>query len=78
MLSIKCAWYACFVLQNYISLKRNDDKMIVFDRNDKLVFIFNFHPSKSYADYKIGVPTMGTYPWQLFVVGVFRMRLYFM
>ncbi|KAK7098391.1 hypothetical protein V1264_002701 [Littorina saxatilis] len=49
------------VFQSYISLKHNADKVVVFDRSDNLVFIFNFHPNSSYTDYKIGVKTPGTY-----------------
>jgi 1,4-alpha-glucan branching enzyme len=33
-----------------------DDKVIVA-RRGPLVFAFNFHPTKSYSDYRIGVPT---------------------
>lgn len=47
--------------QNYISRKHEGDKLIVFDRADKLVFVFNWHPSKSYTDYKIGVNVPGKY-----------------
>lgn len=43
-----------------MSWKHQDDKVIVFDRAD-LVFVFNFHPSKSFADYPIGVKNPGTY-----------------
>ncbi|XP_059170657.1 1,4-alpha-glucan-branching enzyme-like [Physella acuta] len=47
--------------QNYVSLKNQGDMVVVFERADMLVFIFNFHPSKSYTDYKIGVQVPGTY-----------------
>ncbi|OWF54507.1 1,4-alpha-glucan-branching enzyme [Mizuhopecten yessoensis] len=47
--------------QNYLSRKHEGDKMIVFDRADRLVFVFNFHPTKSYTDYKIGVNNPGKY-----------------
>ncbi|GFS24264.1 1,4-alpha-glucan-branching enzyme [Elysia marginata] len=47
--------------QNYVSLKHQDDKVVVFERADKLLFIFNFHTNKSYTDYKIGVQMAGTY-----------------
>lgn len=46
--------------QAYISLKNEGDKVIVFERNG-LLFVFNFHHSNSYADYKVGVDTPGTY-----------------
>ncbi|CAG5123662.1 unnamed protein product [Candidula unifasciata] len=47
--------------QNYVSLKHESDKLVVFERADTLVFIFNFHPTKSYTDYKIGVQVAGVY-----------------
>jgi 1,4-alpha-glucan branching enzyme len=46
--------------QAYISLKHEGDKTIVFERAG-LIFIFNFHPHQSYADYRIGVEIPGTY-----------------
>ena len=46
--------------QAYISLKHEGDKVIIFERAG-LVFIFNFHPSESYSDYRIGIDTPGTY-----------------
>ena len=44
----------------YVSTKHEDDKVIVFERNGA-VFAFNFHPTKSFADYKIGVDMAGEY-----------------
>lgn len=46
--------------QAYVSLKHESDKVLVFERNG-LVFVFNFHPTQSYPDYKIGVDVAGTY-----------------
>lgn len=46
--------------QAYVSLKNEDDKVIVFERAG-LVFVFNFHPNKSFTDYRIGVDQPGTY-----------------
>ncbi|KAH6717602.1 alpha-glucan branching enzyme [Leptodontidium sp. MPI-SDFR-AT-0119] len=46
--------------QAYISLKNEADKVIVFERAG-LVWIFNFHPTKSYPDYRIGIEQEGTY-----------------
>ena len=37
----------------YVSLKHEDDKIVVFEKGD-LLFIFNFHPNKSFENYKIG------------------------
>ncbi|GMM30972.1 1,4-alpha-glucan branching enzyme [Martiniozyma asiatica (nom. inval.)] len=44
----------------YVSLKNEVDKVIVFERNDKL-FIFNFHPTNSYTDYRVGINKGGVY-----------------
>ncbi|XP_033127003.1 1,4-alpha-glucan-branching enzyme-like, partial [Anneissia japonica] len=46
--------------QAYVTCKHEDDKLIAFERAN-LVFIFNFHPNKSYADYRIGVANPGKY-----------------
>ncbi|KAF7408773.1 hypothetical protein HZH66_003310 [Vespula vulgaris] len=44
----------------YVSWKHEDDKLIVFDRAG-LTFVFNFHPTKSFADYTIGVRQLGAH-----------------
>lgn len=44
----------------YVSLKHEGDKVIVFERNNKL-FIFNFHPTNSYTDFRVGVDKGGVY-----------------
>lgn len=54
-LSYVCLW------QGYISRKDEGDKVIVFERAG-VIFCFNFHPSKSYTEYKIGVQVPGKYP----------------
>jgi len=46
--------------QAYVSTKHEEDKVISFDRAG-LVFVFNFNSTKSYTDYRIGVPTAGKY-----------------
>ncbi|KAI0876369.1 alpha amylase [Hypoxylon argillaceum] len=46
--------------QAYISLKNENDKVIVFERGG-CVFIFNFHPEQSFSDYRIGIDTAGSY-----------------
>ncbi|TQS33867.1 hypothetical protein Golomagni_05774 [Golovinomyces magnicellulatus] len=46
--------------QAYISLKHEGDKVIVFERGG-LVFIFNFHSTESFSDYRIGIDVPGTY-----------------
>ncbi|KAH7149747.1 glycoside hydrolase superfamily [Dactylonectria estremocensis] len=54
----KYGWLAA--PQAYISLKNESDKVIVFERAG-LVFIFNFNPTESFGDYRIGIDTAGTY-----------------
>ncbi|KAL1411404.1 alpha-1,4-glucan branching enzyme [Vanrija albida] len=46
--------------QAYVSLKHEGDKVIVFERAG-LLFIFNFHPTNSFADYRVGVDAPGKY-----------------
>ena len=46
--------------QAYVSLKHEGDKVIVFERAG-LLWIFNFHPSSSFTDYRVGVEQAGTY-----------------
>ena len=46
--------------QAYISLKNEKDKVIVFERAG-LLWIFNFHPTQSFADYRVGIQESGTY-----------------
>ncbi|KAK4043609.1 alpha-glucan branching enzyme [Parachaetomium inaequale] len=46
--------------QAFISLKHEGDKVIVFERGG-LVFVFNFHPTQSFTDYRIGIEEAGTY-----------------
>jgi len=47
-------------VQAYVSRKHEADHVVVYERAG-LVFAFNFHPSQSYTDYKIGVDDAGTY-----------------
>lgn len=46
--------------QAYVSLKNESDKVLVFERAG-LLWIFNFHPTNSFADYRVGVEESGTY-----------------
>merc|ERR1711908_63423 len=46
--------------QAYISCKHEDDKIIVFE-GANVLFAFNFHPSKSFSDYRIGTANPGSY-----------------
>ncbi|KAJ1927411.1 alpha-1,4-glucan branching enzyme [Tieghemiomyces parasiticus] len=38
---------------NWVSTKHEGDKVVAFERGD-LLFIFNFHPTQSFTDYRIG------------------------
>lgn len=44
----------------YVSWKHQDDKVIAFERAE-LLFVFNFHPTKSFTNYRIGVELEGKY-----------------
>ena len=44
----------------YCSRKHDSDKVIVCERGGVL-FVFNFHPFKSYPDYRVGVGASGEY-----------------
>jgi 1,4-alpha-glucan branching enzyme len=46
--------------QAYVSLKHETDKVIVYERAG-LLFIFNFHPTNSFSDYRIGCEVAGKY-----------------
>lgn len=46
--------------QAYVSCHHEDDKIIVFERAS-LMWVFNFHPTKSFADYRIGASIAGKY-----------------
>ena len=44
----------------WVSWKHQEDKVIAFERVGCL-FVFNFHPTKSFADYRLGVEKAGDY-----------------
>ncbi|OBZ76109.1 1,4-alpha-glucan-branching enzyme [Grifola frondosa] len=44
----------------YVSLKHDVDKVIVYERAGVL-FVFNFHPTQSFTDYRVGVQEPGEY-----------------
>nr|XP_015197484.1 PREDICTED: 1,4-alpha-glucan-branching enzyme isoform X2 [Lepisosteus oculatus] len=48
----------------FVSTKHEGDKIIAFERGNVL-FIFNFHPSNSYTDYRVGVELPGKYKIKL-------------
>eukprot|EP00697_Spironema_sp_BW2_P014209 gnl/Spiro4/4603_TR2300_c0_g1_i2.p1 gnl/Spiro4/4603_TR2300_c0_g1~~gnl/Spiro4/4603_TR2300_c0_g1_i2.p1 ORF type:complete len:421 (-),score=125.87 gnl/Spiro4/4603_TR2300_c0_g1_i2:158-1420(-) len=53
-------WLATPPDQEYMSCAHEDDKVIVFERGN-MVFLLNFHASKSFADYRVGVRMAGSY-----------------
>lgn len=44
----------------YVSLKNETDKVLVFERAG-LLWVFNFHPTNSFTDYRVGIEQAGTY-----------------
>ncbi|KAJ1862653.1 alpha-1,4-glucan branching enzyme [Coemansia sp. RSA 989] len=44
----------------WVTLKHEGDKVLAFERGG-LVWLFNFHPTKSYTDYRVGVAWAGRY-----------------
>ncbi|KAJ3111534.1 alpha-1,4-glucan branching enzyme [Phlyctochytrium bullatum] len=44
----------------YVSLKHEDDKVVAFERGG-MVWVFNFHPTKSFTDYRIGTAWPGVH-----------------
>lgn len=45
----------------HVSCHHEDDKIIVFERAS-LLWVFNFHSTKSFPDYRIGASIAGKYP----------------
>ncbi|XP_051719466.1 1,4-alpha-glucan-branching enzyme isoform X1 [Ctenopharyngodon idella] len=48
----------------YVSAKHEGDKVIVFERAN-VIFIFNFHPTNSYSNYRVAVGPAGKYKIKL-------------
>ncbi|PFH51282.1 glycoside hydrolase family 13 protein [Amanita thiersii Skay4041] len=57
-LALKYQWLEA--PQAYVSLKHEVDKVLVYERGG-LLFIFNFHPTSSFTDYRVGVDEPGKY-----------------
>ena len=54
MIAMEAKYYFLYLFSHqYVTLTHNDDKIVVYERGN-LVFVFNFHPSKSYENYPIG------------------------
>jgi 1,4-alpha-glucan branching enzyme len=51
---------ADYLGQAYVSLKNETDKVLVYERAG-LLFVFNFHPTSSFTDYRVGVEKPGEY-----------------
>eukprot|EP00172_Hildenbrandia_rubra_P003945 Plantae.Rhodophyta-Hildenbrandia_rubra.ctg7095.p1 GENE.Plantae.Rhodophyta-Hildenbrandia_rubra.ctg7095~~Plantae.Rhodophyta-Hildenbrandia_rubra.ctg7095.p1 ORF type:complete len:518 (-),score=70.63 Plantae.Rhodophyta-Hildenbrandia_rubra.ctg7095:3054-4607(-) len=50
-----------FKAHQYVVLQNEGDKVIGFEKGDRLVFVFNFHPTNSYTDYRMGTYWGGKY-----------------
>ncbi|KAJ8256686.1 hypothetical protein COCON_G00188380 [Conger conger] len=48
----------------FISAKHEGDKVIVFERAN-VIFVFNFHPTESYSNYRVAVSSPGKYKIKL-------------
>lgn len=48
----------------YVSTKNEGDKVIAFEKGT-LVWVFNFNPTTSFTDYRVGVPKIGTWMVEL-------------
>jgi 1,4-alpha-glucan branching enzyme len=55
----KAFGYVC-APHTWVSRKDEGDKIVVVERGD-LVFVFNFHPTNSYTDYRVGAYKPGPY-----------------
>ncbi|CAN8073955.1 unnamed protein product [Agarophyton chilense] len=50
-----------FQAHQYVVLSDEGDKVIAVEKGDRLLFVFNFHHSQSYSDYRIGTYWGGRY-----------------
>ena len=52
-----CYWESVFTTMNkghqYITLADDDTKIIIYERGE-LIYLYNFHPTNSYADFMVG------------------------
>lgn len=58
-------WLIISFVQQYVSLAHELDKVIVFEKGG-LLWVFNFHPTQSYTNYRVGVQTPGKYVTVIF------------
>ncbi|XP_030051980.1 1,4-alpha-glucan-branching enzyme [Microcaecilia unicolor] len=54
----RCGWLAAPLA--FVSAKHEGDKVIAFERAN-LLFVFNFHPYKSYTEYRVATNLSGKY-----------------
>ena len=45
----------------WVVLAHAEDHVVAFERGDRLLFVFNFHPTKSYSGYRVGTWWPGKY-----------------
>lgn len=50
-----------FQAHQYVVLKHEGDKVIAVEKGDRLLMVFNLHPTQSYSDYRIGTYWGGKY-----------------
>jgi 1,4-alpha-glucan branching enzyme len=60
MIHLEKEWKFLKASDQYVTLAHEVDKVIVFEKGG-LLWAFNFHPTQSYTDYKVGVQTPGKY-----------------
>jgi len=48
-------------VHQYVVLQNEEDKVIVVEKGDRLVFCFNLHPWKQYDNYRVGTNWRGKY-----------------
>ncbi len=55
MMNLEKVFKSMLMTHQFVSLAEETDKVIVFERG-KLLFVFNFHPTQSHTEYKVGTP----------------------
>lgn len=53
MIEIESIFGTTLKQHQYVCCENDEDKVIAYERGE-LLFIYNFHPHKSYTDYLIG------------------------
>ncbi|KAJ2718284.1 alpha-1,4-glucan branching enzyme [Coemansia sp. Benny D115] len=60
MLHLEARYHWLSSRDQWVTLKHEVDKILAFERGG-LLFVFNFHPTNSYTDYRVGVAWPGKY-----------------